>query len=151
MRAMKAMRITFWASALLWLFVAVPAIAIETAPRISDREIVERLTRLEDGQRRLEQRLDDFRAATDHRFEAMDRSINQRFEAMERQMNQRFDDLKWFLGTMLGTLLVINTGVLGYVLRRQGMLEKSIETIKDELAFLKSVIEKLLAARGGQL
>ncbi len=66
-------------------------------------------------------------------------------------MNQRFDDLKWFLGIMIGTLLVINTGVLGYLLKRQGTLEQSIETIKDELAFLKSVIEKLLPPRQGHL
>ncbi len=78
--------------------------AVEVAPRISDREIVERLSRLDEGQRRLEGRID----------------------ALERHMNQRFDDIKWFLGIMIGTLLVINTGVLGYVLRRQGILEKSI-------------------------
>ena len=45
---------------------------------------------------------------------------------------------------MIGTLLVINTGVLGYVLKRQGSVEKSIETVKDEIVFLNGIIEKLL-------
>lgn len=105
------------------------AIAVDAAPRISDREIVEGLAEIRGDIKRLEQR-----------FDAMDK----RFDAFERQMNQRFDDIKWFLGVMIGTLLVINTGVLGYVLKRQGSMEKSLETIKDEMTFLKGVIEKLL-------
>jgi chaperonin cofactor prefoldin len=124
----------------LCLFNAMPVLAIETAPRISDREVIEALVDLKAGQHRLDQRIDQ-----------LEKRMDQRFESMERQMNQRFDDIKWFLGIMIGTLLVINTGVLGYVLKRQGTLEQSIETIKDELAFLKSVIEKLLPPRQGHL
>ena len=117
-----------------------PADAVERAPRLSDREIIEALAELKAGQHRLDQRID-----------GLEHQMNQRFEALAGQMNQRFDDIKWFLGVMIGTLLVINTGVLGYVLKRQGALEQSIETIKDELAFLKSVIEKLLPPREGHL
>ena len=102
------------------------AVAIEVAPRISDREIVERLSHLDEGQKRLEERI----------------------EVMDRQMNQRFDDIKWFLGTMIGTLLVINTGVLGYVLKRQGKIEATLETQKDEIVFLKGLIEKLIPPKG---
>ncbi len=90
------------------------AIAVDVAPRISDREIVKGLSEIRGDIKRLEQR-----------FEAVDK----KFDALERQMNQRFDDIKWFLGVMIGTLLVINTGVLGYVLKRQGSMEKSLETI----------------------
>jgi len=109
------------------------AVAIEVAPRISDREIVERLSHLEEGQKQLEERI-----------EAMERQMNQRFD----DMNQRFDDIKWFLGTMIGTLLVINTGVLGYVLKRQGKIEATLETQKDEIVFLKGLIEKLIPPKG---
>ncbi len=131
-----------WSSWLMLLIVllATTVAAVETAPRISDREIIERLTKLEEGQ-----------AQQRAQIESFEKRMDQRFEAMERQMNQRFDDIKWFLGVMIGTLLVINTGVLGYLLKRQGTLEQSIETIKDELAFLKSVIEKLLPPRQGHL
>jgi hypothetical protein len=74
------------------------------------------------------------------RMDAMD----QRMDALERHMDQRFDDIKWFLGVMIGTLLAINTGVLGFVLRRQGYMERSLETVRDEVAFLKKLVEQLL-------
>jgi uncharacterized membrane-anchored protein YhcB (DUF1043 family) len=103
--------------------------AIETAPRISDREIVERLTRLEEGQKNLENRFDDLRS----------------------EMNSRFDTIQWMLGLFITIALVI----LGFVLRmqwqmnrRQSRMETMLETHKDELAFLKSLIEKLLPPKG---
>ena len=100
-------------------------LAIERAPRISDREIVERLTRLEEGQKNLEKRIDDLRS----------------------EMNSRFNTLQWMLGLFITIALVI----LGFVLRmqwqmqrRQTRVETTLETQKDELAFLKGLIEKLL-------
>ena len=100
-------------------------IAVERAPRISDKEIVERLTRLEEGQKSLERRLDDLRS----------------------EMNSRFDTIQWMLGLFVTITLVI----LGFVLRmqwqmhrRQTRTETILETHKDELAFLKGLIEKLL-------
>ena len=119
------------------IYLPIKVDGVEVAPRISDREIIERLSKLEEGQKQL-------RSEMNQRFEAID----QRFETLESQMNQRFDDTKWFLGIMIGTLLVINTGVLGYVLKRQGHIETSLETVKDEINFLKSVIEKLLPPKG---
>ena len=44
----------------LLLFFVSSAEAFEEAPRITDREIIERLTRLEEGQRALNQRFEDF-------------------------------------------------------------------------------------------
>jgi len=107
-------------------------IAIERAPRISDKEIVERLTRLEEGQKNLERRLDDLRSEMNSRFEGVD---------------NRFDALQWMLGLFITIALVI----LGFVLRmqwqmhkRQTRMETILETHKDELSFLKGLIEKLL-------
>ena len=110
--------------------------ALETAPRISDREIVERLTRLEEGQKSLERRFDDLRSEMNGRFEAVDK---------------RFDTLQWMLGLFITIALVI----LGFVLRmqwqmnrRQTQMETTLETHKDEIAFLKGLIEKLLPPKG---
>jgi uncharacterized membrane-anchored protein YhcB (DUF1043 family) len=110
--------------------------AFETAPRISDREIVERLTRLEEGQKSLERRFDDLRSEMNSRFEAVDK---------------RFDTLQWMLGLFITIALVI----LGFVLRmqwqmnrRQSRMETMLETHKDEIAFLKGLIEKLLPPKG---
>ena len=119
-----------------WLVIGIltPSLlnAVERASRISDKEIVERLTRLEEGQKSLERRLDDLRSEMNSRFEAVD---------------SRFDTLQWMLGLFITIALVI----LGFVLRmqwqmhrRQTRTETILETHKDELAFLKGLIEKLL-------
>jgi len=114
-------------------------IAVERAPRISDREIVERLTRLEEGQKNIETRFDD----VNRRFDDLRSEMNSRFEAVDK----RFDTLEWMLGLFITITLVI----LGFVLRmqwqmhrRQTQMETTLETHKDDLAFLKGLIEKLL-------
>ena len=115
-------------------------IAVETAPRISDREIVERLTRLEEGQQNLERRIDN-----------LDRGLNNRIDDLRSEMNSRFDALQWMLGLFITITLVI----LGFVLRmqwqmhrRQARMETTLEVHKDDLAFLKGLIEKLLPPKG---
>ena len=114
--------------------------AFETAPRISDREIVERLTRLEEGQKSL-------RSEMNSRFNDLRSEMNSRFEAIDK----RFDTLQWMLGLFITIALVI----LGFVLRmqwqmqrRQTQMETTLETHKDEIAFLKGLIEKLLPPKG---
>ena len=110
--------------------------AVERAPRISDREIVERLTRLEEGQKSLEKRFDD---------------VNRRIDDLRSEMNSRFDSMQWMFGLFITITLVI----LGFVLRmqwqmhrRQTRIETTLEAHKDALAFLKNLIEKLLPPKG---
>jgi len=123
-----------------WLIIGLLApsmlIAVETAPRISDREIVERLTKLEEGQKNIEMRFDD---------------VNRRSDDLRSEMNSRFDTLQWMLGIFITITLII----LGFVLRmqwqmhrRQTRMETTLEVHKDDLAFLKSLIEKLLPPKG---
>ncbi len=114
--------------------------ALETAPRISDREIVERLTRLEEGQKNLEKRIDN-----------LDKGLNNRINDLRSEMNSRFDTIQWMLGLFITIALII----LGFVLRmqwqmhrRQTRMETILETHKDEIAFLKGLIEKLLPPKG---
>jgi len=111
-------------------------IAVEQAPRISDREIVERLTRLEEGQKSLERRID-----------SLDKGLNNRIDDLRSEMNSRFDTLEWMFGLFITITLII----LGFVLRmqwqmqrRQTRMETILETHKDDLTFLKGLIEKLL-------
>ena len=61
---------------ILW---GVPAIVsgIEVAPRITDKEIIERLTRLEEGQKNILREMDKRFEAMDKRFEAMDKRFDQ--------------------------------------------------------------------------
>ena len=132
------------------LIIPGPLFAIETAPRISDREIVERLTRLEEGQKTIEMRFDDVNRRIDDvnkRIDDLRSEMNRRFEAVDK----RFDTLQWMLGLFITIALVI----LGFVLRmqwqmhrRQTQMETTLETHKDEIAFLKGLIEKLLPPKG---
>jgi multidrug efflux pump subunit AcrB len=129
-------KVIIFASLMAILLVPVVAAAVEKASRITDREIVERLTRLEEGQKAFNRRFDDLRAEMNGRFQAMDK---------------RFDTLQW----MLGLFITISLVILGFVLRmqwqmqkRQTVLETTLTAHKDELAFLKNLIEKLLPPKG---
>ncbi|MBI3600236.1 MAG: hypothetical protein HY097_06300 [Nitrospinae bacterium] len=160
-------------SVLLSLLIVTSSVfAVEVAPRISDREIIEKLSALDAkidkaystldakidreianvrgdikelkaGQIALQQQINDLKESTNKRFDAVDK----RFD----DMNSRFDDLRWMLSLFITIALVI----LGFVLRmqwqmhrRQTQVETTLETQKDELSFLKTLIEKLLPPKG---
>ena len=140
------------------------AFAVEVAPRISDREIIEGLADIRGDIKKLEVEvkgdIKELRAeinavraeikAVDKRFEAVDK----RFDAVDKRfddMNSRFDDLRW----MFSIFITISIVILGFVLRMQWQMHKKqtqVETIlepqKDELAFLKRLIEKFLPPKG---
>jgi len=90
--------------------------AFETAPRISDREIVERLTRLEEGQKTIEMRFDDLRSDMNGRFD----DVNSRINDLRSEMNSRFNTLQWMLGLFITIALVM----LGFVLRMQWQMHR---------------------------
>ena len=98
------------------LLVPMVAAAVEKAPRITDREIVERLTRLEEGQKALNKRIDDLRAEMNGRFNDLRAEMNGRFQAMDK----RFDILQWMFGLFIAISLVI----LGFVLRMQWQMQR---------------------------
>ena len=101
---------------------ALPAIAVETAPRISDREIIESLADLKAGQKALKAGQKALEARIDQRFEAFQRQIDQRFEASRQQTDQRFDavDQRFEavdrrLDTLWGLMLVMIAGIFGLI------------------------------------
>ena len=69
---------------------ALAAHAVEVAPRISDREIIEALAELKAGQKMLADKMDQRFAAIDQRFADMQAQIEQRFAAMQARIEQRF-------------------------------------------------------------
>ena len=114
-----------WLFALLLILVAPAATAVEVAPRISDREIIESLAELKAGQKALEARMDQRFEAVDQRFVSMDKrmesmeaSFNQRFvsmdkrkESMEASFNQRFN----FLENLIMVVIAGIFGLIGYI------------------------------------
>ncbi len=132
--------------------------AVERAPRITDREIVERLTRLEEGQKNLNKRIDDLDAKLNKRIDDLDAKLskriddtNKRIDDLRSEMNSRFDTLQWMFGIYISISLII----LGFVLRmqwllsrRQTAMESTLEAQQKDLEFIKSIIEKLLPPKG---
>ncbi len=68
---------------------------VEVAPRITDREIVERLTRLEEGQKAILREMDK-------RFESMDR----RFESMDKRFDQLINVVIAIISAFAGIVAV---------------------------------------------
>ena len=158
------------------------AFAVEVAPRISDREIIEGLADIRGDIKKLEVEvkgdikklevevkgdIKELRAeinavraeikAVDKRFDAVDKrfeAVDKRFDAVDKRfddMNSRFDDLRW----MFSIFITISIVILGFVLRMQWQMHKKqtqvetiLETQRDELAFLKRLIEKFLPPKG---
>ncbi|MDL1973221.1 MAG: hypothetical protein LWX55_00230 [Deltaproteobacteria bacterium] len=87
--------------------------AVEVAPRITDREIVERLSKLEEGQKAILREIDQ-------RFE----SIDQRFESME----QRFDQLTNLLIAIISAFAGIVAVTIGFAIWDRRTMIRPFET-----------------------
>ena len=122
-------------------------LAVEVAPRISDREIIERLTRLEEGQQSMRREIVQRFSSIEQRFlsmeqrmETMQKQTEQRMEAMQKQTEQRFlsvekrMDAQWNLTLALIMAII---GLVGFVIwdRKTALkpLERRFERIADEL------------------
>ncbi len=147
---------------LLLALVAPPAFAVEKAPRISDREIIEGLAELKAGQKALQQQINDLKESTQIQINDLKEStqlqINDLKESTRQQIgdlrestNRRFDVLQWMFGVFI-TLALAILGALWRILwhqqKRLSVIEATLETQKDEMAFIKGLIDKLLLARG---
>jgi len=103
---------------ILWV---VPAIVsgIEVAPRITDKEIIERLTRLEEGQKSILREMDE-------RFEAMDK---------------RFDQLNNLIIGIIGAFSAIVAVTIGFAIwDRRSM----IRPFEDKVEELRKTDQKFL-------
>lgn len=138
--------------------------SVEIAPRISDKEIIERLTRLEEGQKNIEKHFDNVNSRFDDvsgrfddvnkRFEDVNKrfdDVNRRIDDLRSEMNGRFDTLQWMFGIFISIAIIL----FGFILRmqwqrqkRQAIMETTLDAQKEELAFIKELIEKFTPPRG---
>ena len=86
--------------ALVMIFNIASLQAVEVAPRISDREIIESLAEIKAGQQAMQQRFEaidqrfnDMEKRSEQRFNDMEKRSEQRFTAMEKQNDQRFTSI----------------------------------------------------------
>ena len=94
--------------------------AYETAPRISDREIVERLTKLEEGQKAILREIDKRFESMDKRFE----SIDKRFESIDK----RFDQLINIMVAVICAFAGIVAVTIGFAIWDRRTMIRPLET-----------------------
>jgi predicted PurR-regulated permease PerM len=93
---------------------ATNSFAVEIAPRMSDREIIESLTELKAGQVQLNQRIDSMEKRITERFEASDKqfeSIDKRFESIDK----RFENLTNIVFTLFGAMISLIIAIFAYI------------------------------------
>jgi predicted PurR-regulated permease PerM len=82
----------------------VPAFGVEVAPRISDREIIESLAELKQGQRDMNQRIDDLR-----------KDVNGRIDDLREDVNGRIDGLQQTVLVLFGAIVTLIVALFGYI------------------------------------
>ena len=134
---------------------------------ISGKEIAERLTRLEEGQKALNKRIDDLNTRLEEGQKALNKRIddlntrleegqkalnkriddtNKRIDDLRAEMNRRFDDvnksidiLMWIMGLFVTISLVI----LGAVVRIQWQMGKRLVAVEKETTLIKEIFMKM--------
>ena len=146
---MKYFYVTCAGVCTLFLLWTIPVAAYDTAPRISDKEIVERLTRLEEGQKALFRELDKRFEAIDRRFESIDKrfeSFDKRFEAI----NKRFAEFHALVIGIIASFACIVAVTIGFAIwdRRTAVkpVENKIDILTEDLSTHKGKLSTLLNA-----
>ncbi len=134
---------------LLQLIIPGALLALEPAPDITDREVVEKLAKLEAGQQAIQQalnqRISDLRSEMKSGQEALRSEMKSGQEALRSEMksgqealNKRLDDLSqrisdsnYTMVTIFGALVVLISVVLGLILwDRRTMLKPVVERVE---------------------
>ena len=111
--------------------------AVEQAKRISDREIIERLTRLDENQKAILQRIDDLEKRFEARFEDLEKRFEARFESVDKRfedINRRFEDLGRQLDRMAAIFTALVIAVIGFAYwDRRTIIRKAKEETLAEI------------------
>ena len=138
------------------LFFPALAVAVDTAPKITDREIIERLTRLEEGQKAILREINTRFESIDTRFESIDtrfesidtrfESIDTRFESIDKQLDRQY---QLILGIM-GIFAAMFASTIGFALwDRRTMIrpfEIKVKAIEEEFASDRNKLHALIEA-----
>ena len=123
-----------------------PAWAVEAAPALTDREIVERLTRLEEGLQGVRDALRQLRADIQHLREDMNRQNQHLREDMDKQFARQFR----LTLVVLGAFTALVAATIGFALwDRRAMIrpfERTIRSLEEDLSTNRQRVEALLAA-----
>ena len=107
--------------------------AVDVAPRISDREIIEKLSTLESGQRAIDQRLTDLRSEMKSGQEALRSEMKSGMQAL----GKRIDDSNHTMLALFGALVTLLVALFAYIAwDRRTMLKP----VMDQLNRLESEV-----------
>jgi hypothetical protein len=111
------------------------SLAVETAPRINDREIVERLTKVEAGQTLLEEAI---------------RANAKAIDQLRGDMNVQFDRLHQLILGILGAFVALAGATIGFALwDRRTMIrpfESKVREIEEDISRDRQRLHALLEA-----
>lgn len=139
------------------LFVPSLVPAVERAPRITDREMVERLTRLEEGQRRIEESLRAEIRANAEAIKQFREDINTQIRQLREDLNAQFDRIdsqfdrlvRIMLGILAAFAALVATTVGFAVWDRRTMIrpfESKVREIEEEISQSRQRLHSLLEA-----
>ena len=124
------------------LFFYSTAFAVETAPRISDREIIEGLSTIRGDVKELRASISG--DVKELRVEI--KRLDEGQKSLEKRSGERFDVLQWMLGLFI-TVAISLMGIMGRILwtqqKRLTQIETTLEAQKEEISFIKALIIKL--------
>jgi F0F1-type ATP synthase membrane subunit b/b' len=143
-------------------------LAIEKAPPLSDREVVERLARLEEGQQALRQEMQQLRTDMNTQMQQLRTDMNTQIQQLRTEMNTQIQQLRtdmnaqfaridaqfaWLSQLMMGIVAAfaaIVTATIGFALwDRKTMtrpLENRIKVVEEEIAQNRSRLHAFLEA-----
>jgi len=134
--------------------------AYEPASPLTDREILERLTRVEESGKRLEEGLKTLSEtvnrgfqANELRFQTMEQrfqAMEQRFQGMEQSFNQRIDQVIQLLIGIVATFGAIVAIAIGFAIWDRRSMIRPFETktraIEEDIAKNEDKLHRLLEA-----
>ena len=119
-----------------------PVEAVEPAPRISDREIIESLTRIEEGLKALKKEMDNRFELVDSRFEQIDKrfeQIDKRFDSIERQFDRLINIFIGIIASFAGVVAV----TIGFAIwDRRTALKPALNRVEKLESVLRKYAEK---------
>ena len=127
--------------ALAYLIISVPIVqAIEVAPRISDREIIEKLSGLEAGQKALDVRMSDLRSEMKSGQKALDvrmSDLRSEMKAGQEALGKRIGDVNSRMVSLENTMLALFGALIALIVALMGYLAW------DRRTMMKPVVERL--------
>ena len=149
---------------LLQLIIPVGLMAVESVPDISDREIVEKLSFLEAGQKALDQRITDLRSEMKSGQESLRSEMKSGQEALRSEMksgqealNSRISDMNSTMIALFGAMIALIIAIFAYIswdrrtmvkplIAQANRLERSIVSELDLYHVSGSLLQRQLKA-----